>query len=153
MPVIGNRTSKVSGDENDFPCVHVHKTGWAQSLINIIFRAMLGCKLLKYSAWWRHQMKTFSVSLAICARNSPVTSEFPSQRPVTWSFEVFFDLRLNKRLSKRSWGWRFEAPSCSLWRHCNELNLFLSLVASLVLGPLCNCTSALKQPWYGWADR
>ena len=27
--------------------------------------------------------------------------EFPTQRPVTWSFDVFFDLRLNKRLSKQ----------------------------------------------------
>ena len=40
----------------------------------------------------------------------------PSQRPVTWSFDVFFDLHLNKRLSKQSWGWWFEMPSFSLWR-------------------------------------
>ena len=26
--------------------------------------------------------------------------EFPTQRPVTRSFDVYFDLRLNKRLSK-----------------------------------------------------
>ena len=32
----------------------------------------------------------------------------------------FFDLRLNKRLSKQSQGWWFETPSCPLWRHCNE---------------------------------
>ena len=51
--------------------------------------------------------------------NSPVTSEFPSQRPVMWSFDVFFDLRLNKQLSKQSWGWWFEMPSCLLWLHCN----------------------------------
>ena len=31
--------------------------------------------------------------------------EFPTQRPVTRSFDVFFDLRLNKRLSKQPWGW------------------------------------------------
>ena len=43
---------------------------------------------------------------------------FPSQRPVTRSFGVFFYLRLNKRLSKQSWGWWFETPSRSLWRHC-----------------------------------
>ena len=55
--------------------------------------------------WWRHQMETFSALLAICAGNSPVTGEFPSQRPVTRSFDVFFDLSLNKRLSKQSWGW------------------------------------------------
>ena len=45
--------------------------------------------------------------------------EFPAQRPVTRSFDVFFDLRLNKRLSKQSRGWWFETPSWSLWRHCN----------------------------------
>ena len=49
---------------------------------------------------WCHQMGTFSVQLAICAGNSPVTGEFPAQTPVTQSFDVFFDLRLNKRLSK-----------------------------------------------------
>ena len=45
--------------------------------------------------------------------------EFPTQRPVTRSFDVFFDLRLNKRLSKQPWGWWFETLSSSLWRHCN----------------------------------
>ena len=56
--------------------------------------------------WWRHQMETFSMLLDLCAGNSPVTGEFPAQRPVTQSFEVFFDLHLNKQLSKQSWGWR-----------------------------------------------
>ena len=46
--------------------------------------------------------------------------EFPTQRPVTQSFDVFFDLRLNKRLSKQPWGWWFETPSWSLWRHRND---------------------------------
>ena len=69
--------------------------------------------------WWHHQMETFSALLAICAGNSPVTGEFPTQRPVTWSFDVFFDLRLNKRLSKQSWSWWFQMPSRPLWRHCN----------------------------------
>ena len=47
-------------------------------------------------------MEAFSVLLTLCAGNSPVTGEFPSQRPVTRSFDIFFDLRLNKRLSKQS---------------------------------------------------
>ena len=34
---------------------------------------------------------------------------------------VFFDLRLNKRLSKQSWGCWFEMSSCPLWRHCNSM--------------------------------
>ena len=72
-------------------------------------------------AWWRHQMETFSVLLAIYAGNSPVPGEFPAQRPVTRSFDVFFDLRLNKRLSKHSWGWWFATLSRPLWRHCNVL--------------------------------
>ena len=41
-------------------------------------------------------METFSALLAICTGNSPVTGEFPTQMPVTQSFDVFFDLRLNK---------------------------------------------------------
>ena len=72
-----------------------------------------------HSPWWRHQMETFSTLLAICAGNSPVTGESPAQRPVTRSFDVFFDLRLNKRLSKRSWGWWIGTLSSPLWRHCN----------------------------------
>ena len=71
--------------------------------------------------WWRHQMETSSAFLAFCEGNSPVTGEFPSQRPVTRGFEVFFDLSLNKRLSKQSRRWRFETPSRPLWRHCNEV--------------------------------
>ena len=53
----------------------------------------------------------FSALLALCAGNSPVTGEFLAQRPVTRSFDVFFDLRLNKPLSKQPWGWWFETPS------------------------------------------
>ena len=47
----------------------------------------------------------------------PVNS--PSQRPVTRSFEVFFDQHLNKGLSKPSRRRWFKTPSRSLWRHCN----------------------------------
>ena len=45
--------------------------------------------------------------------------EIPVKRPVTRSFDVFSDLRLNKRLSKSSWGWWFETLSRPFWRHCN----------------------------------
>ena len=64
---------------------------------------------------WKH----FPRYWPLCAGNSPVTGEFPSQRPVTRSFDVFFDLRLNKRLCKQSWGWWFETQSRSLCRQCN----------------------------------
>ena len=66
-------------------------------------------------------METFSVLLAICAGNSPATGEFPAQRPVTRSFDVFFYLRLNERLNKQSWGWWFATPSHPLYPHSNGL--------------------------------
>ena len=64
----------------------------------------------------------FSVT-ALCPGNSPVSGEFPAQRPVTRSFDVFFDLRPNKRLSKQWWGGWFEMPWSPLWRHCNGIML------------------------------
>ena len=78
-----------------------------------------------HRTWWRHQMEAFSALLAICAGNSPVPGEFPTQRPVTRSFGVYFDLRPNKRLSKQSWGWWFETPSRPFWRHRNEIQICL----------------------------
>ena len=66
-------------------------------------------------------METFSALLALCAGNSPVSGEFLAQKPVTRSFNVFFDLRFSKRLSKQSWGWWFETLSRPLWRHCNGI--------------------------------
>ena len=66
-------------------------------------------------------MELFSALLAICAGYSPGPGEFPAQRSVPGSFDVFFDLRLNKRLSKQSGGWWFETLSCPLWRQCNGL--------------------------------
>ena len=71
-------------------------------------------------SWWRHEMKTFSALLALSEGNSPVTGEFPSQRPVTRSFDVFY-LRRKKRLSKQSRRRWFESPSCSSWRDHNGL--------------------------------
>ena len=59
-------------------------------------------------------METFSALLAICAGNSPVTGEFPTQRPVTRSFYAFFDLCVDKR---------FETPSSSSWRHCTGIKM------------------------------
>ena len=109
--------------------------------------------------WWRHQMETFSAFLVLCAGNSPVTCEFPAQRPETRSFDVFFDLRLNKRLNKQSWGWWFETPSWSLRRHSNEhthpkhlvcdiplVANFLSFYMSLVI--VMNC-GAGNVPYQG----
>ena len=90
-----------------------------------------------HPTWWRHQMKTFSALLAIWAGNSPVPGEFPAQRPATRRFNVFFDLRLNKRLSKQSWGWWFETLSRPLWRHSNEMTSW-----ELTQAPIFNITTS-----------
>ena len=75
--------------------------------------------LLDIVLWWCHQMETFSALLALCEGNPTVTGGFLSERPVTRSFGVFFDLLLNKRLDKQSIRRWFETLSRSLWRHCN----------------------------------
>ena len=64
----------------------------------------------------------FRVTRPLCGEFTG-PGEFPTQRPVTRSFDVFFDLRLNKRLSKQPWGWWFETLSWSLWRQCNDCTL------------------------------
>ena len=75
----------------------------------------------RYGAPWITHDDVIKWKLSLCVGNSPVAGEFPSQRPVTRSFDVFFDLRLNKRLSKQSWSWWFETPSRSSWGHCNGM--------------------------------
>ena len=70
-----------------------------------------------HTSW--NQMETFSTYLAICAGNSPVNSLHKGQG--CRALMLFFDLRLNKRLSKQSWGWWFETPSRPLWRHNNTI--------------------------------
>ena len=67
----------------------------------------------------------------------PFVREFPTQRPVTRSFDVFFALRLNKRLSKQPRGWWFETPSWSLWRQCNESHRYVRIV--VILDELAAC--------------
>ena len=112
-------------------------------------------------SWWRHQMDTISALLALCVCNSPVPGEFHRQRPVTRSFDVFFDLRLNKRSSKQSWGWWFETPASSLWRHCDVMwsyyqccdvtksqgsHLYLTKQKYSSMDKLTNAASSLDSP-------
>ena len=61
----------------------------------------------------------FRVTGPLCGEFT-APGEFLAQRPVTRSFDVFFDLHLNRRLSTQPWGWWFETPSLSLWRQCYD---------------------------------
>ena len=71
--------------------------------------------------------KSKSALLAFCEGNSPVTGEFPSQRPVTRILDVFFDPILSKRFSKPSRRWWFETPLHSLWSICNDIQVFIAV--------------------------
>ena len=90
-----------------------------------------------YTSWWRHRMETFSALLAICIRNSLVTGEFPTQRPVTWSFDVFFGVRLNKRLSKQWW------DAGDLRRH--RAHYYVTVMSTLCWGFMKNWHTPLRH--------
>ena len=107
----------------------VSKPQAGSNVMDKVIRLFGGIVLDSIARWtrWRHQLETFSASLAFCAGNSQVTGEFPAPRPVTRSFDIFIDLRLNKQ----SWGWWFETPSRPLWRHCNGYVAWRSLLRTL----------------------
>ena len=90
--------------ESELTCVqvisHYLNRGWHSSLTYICTILLQLFNIAVICSWWRHQMETFFALLALCAGNSSVTGELSAQRPVTWSLDVFFDLRLNKRLNK-----------------------------------------------------
>ena len=92
----------------------------------------------------------FSALLVICAGNSPATGEFPTQRPVTRSFGVFFDLHLNKRSSKQSWGWWFETPLHQVWRHCIGYTFSLRLLFGIThkYTFVVNCCDYIGTDWF-----
>ena len=88
---------------------------------------MLDRFITRLDSWGRHVMETFCALLAIFVGNSPVTGEFPTQRPVARSFDVFFDLRLNTWLSKQSRSWW-------LMCHDNSFQITDCLFNSLLMG-------------------
>ena len=90
-------------------CIAVVSTRWHSKEYSIFWRWILFLQEILGSvvrlasiSWWRHQMETNSALLAICAANSSVTGEFPAQRPVTRSFDIFFHLRQIKRLNREA---------------------------------------------------
>ena len=127
-------------------CVHCQcrQVTGISKLLSLKGRELKG----EIATWWRHQMETFSALLAICAGNSPVLGEFPTQRPVTRSFGIFFDLRLNKRLSKQAWGWWLEKLSRPLWRYRNARTTICSewRMAAFCCNPLRPSDAYMRQP-------
>ena len=75
------------------------------------------------------------------------SGEFHTQRPVTRSFGVFFDLRLNKRLSKQLWGWWFETPAWSLWRHRNGARISATIMIMWPVSAYQGYSNVTKRSW------
>ena len=79
---------------------------------------------------------------------------FPRYWPLMQSFGVLFGLCLNKRSSKQSWGWWFETPSRSSWRHCNVIWFMWRYCHSQAQHGGCWFPGAylasayLQQPWW-----
>ena len=148
---LGLNALTICNHDTEIPCEislyyrpSVQRNHWSEG-----FAAQWASNKTKWT-WWRHQMETFSTLLALSAVNSPVTGEFPPQRPVTWSFDVFFDLSLNQQLSKQ-WGYQwFEKPSSSLWRYCNGFSRFLIVSLNTLVkhytGPWYQGPSSIQRP-------
>ena len=79
--------------------------------------------------------------------------DFPAQRPVTRSFDVFFYLRPNKRLSKQPWGWWFETPSWSLWRHGNDIQWLSSHYNDFIMSAMASQITSLTIVYSGADQR
>ena len=99
-----------------WPCVYVITYPWQNESFSCLFSNLINNDdVIK----WKHFPLYWPYVRGI--HHSPVRGEFTAQRRVTRSFGVFFDLRLNKWLSKQSWGWWFETLSRQLWRHCDDI--------------------------------
>ena len=90
---------------------------------------------------WKHFPRYWPFVRGI--RRWPVN--YPHKGQWRGALMFFFDLRLNKRLSKQSWGWWFETPTRSLWRHCNGLNQMIHIQAELF-----KYITALRSKQKGW---
>ena len=88
--------------------IRIHQNWWYT-------RNKIGTTALSIS-WWRHLVEQFSALLALCAGNSPVIGEFPAQRPVTGSFDVYF-----------AWinAWVKNGEACDLRRHYTHYDVIV----------------------------
>ena len=102
--------------------------GWSKTIY--LWFKKLGDKIvtgytLVYHTWHLYMMTTSNGNIFRVAGTlwgeSTGDRWIPSHRPVWWSVDVFFDVRLNKQLSRQLIRWWFETQSRSLWRHCNDL--------------------------------
>ena len=122
-------------------CFHLMTSSWSISrYIRVCIRAWGTHKCTEFMPWANSLTPDFSFGMMTLSNGNifratgPLCGEFtgpgefPAQRPVTRSFDVSFDLRPNKRLSKQPWGWRLETASWSLWRQYNGASTTLGYI-------------------------
>ena len=106
------------------PVNSTHKGQWRGALMFTLICARInGWVNNREAGDLRRYRAHYDVIVMVCEGYPPVSGGFPKQRPLAQCFDVFFDLRLNKRLSKQSRRRWSEKPSSSLWRHCNDRTL------------------------------
>ena len=87
----------------------------------------------KCFTWWCHQMETFLSLLGLCAGNSPVTGEFPAQRPVMQSFDVFFWHISKEAIMLNLMHWSYiHSSRCYVWRPCHKFRDVLMELSGVV---------------------
>ena len=91
-------------------------------------------------SWWRRQMETFSSLLALCEGNPPVTGGFPSQRPVTRGFGVFFDVQWTN-------DWTHSPDAGDLWRHYAHCDVTVMVSWTLEMTMLRRCLRYNSKIW------
>ena len=93
-------------------------TGWLRSTPALANTASKNARDHDDVIKWKHFPRYWPFLRGI--HRSPVNSPHKGQWGGALTFS-FFDLHLNKRLTKQSWSWWFETPPCPLWRHCNAV--------------------------------
>ena len=116
------RTSPWKEYKGFWKCLVTHRSSHGDWKLACIFSGRQILADYRWNMMTSSNGNVFRVTGPLCGEFTG-PHEFPTQRPVTRTFDVFFDLRLNKRLSKQPWGWWFETPSWSLWRHRNETSM------------------------------
>ena len=120
-------TQKLFPDSLNYePIFHSKESSVLDRTYHSAFKSFPGSIDIRRRSWRRHQMETFSAFLALRARNSPVTGEFPAQRPVTRNFDVFFNAWTNGWINNRYAGdlrrhhAHYDGNVCYFTFHCEQ---------------------------------
>ena len=92
----------------------------------------------------------FRVTVPLCGEFTALRW-FPNTKASDAEPWCFFNLGPNKRLSKQSWGWWFETPSRSLWRHCHACEDRGSLSLTEINQAITECMACLIKFYHQWA--